>query len=154
MHMVVHLKWLQLMQSSNIGDNIMSLTLINAGTLAVTGGSNKVFTKVDTLKDGSVLFLDLAETDLRLRASLEFKVSRPQVRASAPNGYTQQRCRVRFKQPILLANGEITVNTTSVEVAYDIEASAAQKKLLVDIPVQVQFDSESSTFFSDGVLPT
>jgi len=110
----------------------MSLT---TGTIPIgatwpsTGGS-----AVDLLSKGSTLdtnnlYLDDGSTIL-MQTAVSVSNKSPVVSANAPNGYTQQRSKVFFKVPLLLDNGEITVNTVSIEIACDPETDSSERDAL------------------------
>lgn len=74
----------------------------------------------------------LADTDLRIRRSCTVRNVPPRPNVSSPSGYTQARATITFREPMVLANGKITVNTSKQELAYDIEASSALKTRLIN----------------------
>lgn len=117
-------------------------------THAPTGGSDLTFGDFGTV--GTKVALGVpADTDMRLRRSIDGSFKTPRANASSPNGYTQARATLTFKKPILLANGKITVNTIQVSVAYDWEASDAQKQELMDVGAQMCYDADFISFFKN-----
>lgn len=68
----------------------------------------------------------------------------------APNGYTQQRVNVYMKFPKLLANGNYTVNTVRVELAYDSESSAADIALMREMLAHLGSDADFDGLYEDA----
>lgn len=92
----------------------------------VTGGTNVPLSII--YNDGSkVRLAPAADTDLRLRRSVDINRKDPSVSASAPNGYTQERFQVYFKDPKLLANGKLTVDTANLQLGFDVESTTQEK---------------------------
>lgn len=115
-------------------------------THAPTGGTDLTFADFGTVGSSIALYVP-ADTDMRLRRTVNgnFKVAKPN--ASSPNGYTQARAALTFKKPKLLANGKITVNTIQVSIAYDWETTDAEKQELLDVGAQMCYDSDFLSFF-------
>lgn len=113
-----------------------TITVKSGATIGTTGGTDVVYTLVQSGND-DYFYQVLTDTDLRLRRSMRVKVKRPQPSTAAPNGYTQGRVIVTCYEPILLANGKITVNTKQDSFAFDVEASAAVKTRLLDASSQM-----------------
>lgn len=124
----------------------MSLTNASIVTapsgIAATGGSALAFASMGQAGSNSLLLAASADTDLRLRRTIQVTAKLPAVSVAAPNGYTQARSTMVFKKPKLLANGKITINTVRVEVAYDVESSAAEVQELIDVGAQLLCDSD------------
>jgi hypothetical protein len=89
-----------------------------------------------------------ADTDLRTQRSLVLTTRPPKVQASAPNGYTQARMGALLKIPRTLANGSISVDTISIQLATDVETSVADKDEMLALASQVLIDSEMSAAWS------
>lgn len=107
------------------------ITVQSPVTLTPSGGTNVVYTKVRQNGD-THQFQCLDDSDMRTRRSLDVKVSLAKPSKNAPNGYTQNRVLFYFKDPILLANGSITVNGNRSELHFDVESSDAQLQALLD----------------------
>lgn len=105
-------------------------------SLGSTLSSNKLY-----LDDGSALVL---------QKQFEVTAKSPVPLASAPNGYSQQRAKVYFKSPKLLANGNYTVNTVSVEIAYDPETTASEIAALREIASIIGAHSNFDELVEDG----
>jgi hypothetical protein len=122
----------------------MSLTAVSTlsgSTIAGTGGTAVNWTKMGQVGN-KVSLAVTSDADLRSRRTLDVVAKAPSVNPGAPNGYTQARVTKVYKQPLLLENGSITVNTVKVEVAYDVETSAAEIQELVDQGAQLLFDAD------------
>jgi len=130
---------------------ISTLVVKNAGTIAVTGGTDKTYTAVRS-NGNTVELTDLSVTDMRLRPLLSIRFNQPSVSAGAPNGYTQGRCLVVLKQPKLLANGKITVNTVRYDFAFDFETSDVEKQLMIDTIAHTAIIAALKSALKDGAL--
>jgi len=115
--------------------------------IAPTGGTALTFTSNGFTGPGKLTLVVPADTDLRLRRSMDVTVKQARVSSSAPNGYTQPRITVIYKKPKLLANGKITVNTIKVEAAYDVETTQTEIQELIDVAAQVCSDSDVEPTF-------
>jgi len=124
------------------------MSLSNAGivtapsSIAATGGTALNFSSVGSPSKGKVSLIVTADTDLRLRRTIDVSASAPTVNAGAPNGYSQARVQFLFRKPKLLANGKITVNTVSVNFGYDVETTQAEIQELLDVASQMCFDAD------------
>jgi len=124
------------------------MSLANAGivtapsSIAASGGTAVTFVSNGSPSAGKLNIFVSAATDLRLRRSIDVTVRPPSANVSAPNGYTQARISFLFKKPKLLANGKITVNTSRVEFAYDVETTQAEIQDLLDTASQICFDAD------------
>lgn len=100
-------------------------------TWAPTGGTGKTMVSMgfDSTANKHTLYLD-ESLDLLLRKTMEYQSKPPAVQASAPNGYTQQRCIATFHSPLLLDNGKVTTNTVTVTIAYDPETDSTERTAL------------------------
>lgn len=110
----------------------MTITVKSGSTLTPTGGSDVVYTKTNEKADGSLVYKDLTQTDLRIQKKVEVKSSDAKTLATAPNGYTQQKNSVSFLQPKLLANGKFTTNGIDVSLHFDVETTEAERIQLLD----------------------
>jgi len=100
-------------------------------TVSETGGDAVVYA-FRAGNDETRHYHVLADTDLRVRRTCTVKNVPPRPNIGSPGGYTQARATVTFREPVILANGKITVNTCKHELAYDIEASTALKQRLIN----------------------
>lgn len=132
--------------------SLSNASIILGGTLSVSGGSAVTFSSLGNNTDGTVMLYVPADTDLRLRRKVNARVNMPKPSASAPNGYTQARGQMVFYQPILLANGLVTVNTYKVEAAYDIETSVAKRQEGLDFIGACAFDTDFTPVFKELAL--
>jgi hypothetical protein len=86
---------------------------------------------------------------LNQRLEVSFSVKEPKVSEGAPNGYTQARTVVMVKYPMVLDNGNLTVNTISINVATDIETSDAERDELLLLAAQIINNSDFRAAFDD-----
>lgn len=129
----------------------MSLTnasVLSGATITPSGGSALPFASLGIRNNTNVLYAT-GDADLRTRRSIVCSVKEPKVSTGAPNGYTQARATMIFKSPLTLDNGNVTVNTVRVEIAYDVETSAAEVTELSVIGAQLLADADFSSLISD-----
>jgi hypothetical protein len=100
-------------------------------TVSETGGDSVVYA-FRAGNDDTRHYHVLADTDLRVRRTCTVRNVPPRPNVGSPGGYTQARATITFREPLILANGKITVNTSKHELAYDIEASTALKTRLIN----------------------
>jgi hypothetical protein len=119
-------------------------------TVSETGGTAVVYALVQS--DGNRHYYQVvADADKRTRRTCMVMITPPKPLSSAPNGYSQQRVAVTFREPMLLANGKITVNSVKFELAADVEASTASITRLVNA-VQI-FGINNIATITDGSVP-
>jgi hypothetical protein len=90
----------------------------------------------------------LADTEYKTRRTAEFTVKEPVPSTTAPGGYTQCRASSFIKIPVELENGNVTVNTVSIQVAYDPETDAAGVAQLLDLAAQTLTHADTRTIFT------
>jgi hypothetical protein len=118
------------------------------GTLSATGGTaTSVLSKGDTLEKHNVVLDD--GSAFKEQTSVAFSIKAPKVSSSAPAGYTQARNTVVIQVPMVLANGNSTVNSFRLEMAVDPETTDADKTALRDIAAQAIFDADFDAFWND-----
>jgi hypothetical protein len=128
--------------------SLSSLSVQTGGTVSVTGGSALTW-KADGAPVGdSVTLYCVEDTDLRTRRSLHITVKRPKVSASAPNGFTQPRVLLYYKQPFVLDNGATTTFTWKGEVSYDAEALYTEVDDLCEMGAQFMFNTNMNAVFT------
>jgi hypothetical protein len=116
-------------------------TTLSGATFAGTGGTTVNWSSMGQNGNKHPLVVS-TDTDLRVRRSIDVSARTPAPSSSAPNGYTQARVSKLYKQPLLLDNGKITVNTCKVEVAYDVETTPEEIQALLDVGAQMLFDAD------------
>lgn len=118
-------------------------------TFSPTGGTATSFVSLGQSEGKNKLFIDDGSS-LILRKTVLATSKTPVPNASAPNGYTQQRSTIVIHQPKLLANGEYTVNTMRLEVAYDPESTGSEVAELFELAGHIASDSDFAEFREDG----
>lgn len=125
----------------------LSTAVLKTGaTLSTTGGSDITWASSGIQNGRNELYV-AADTDLRTRREASCTVSVPKPKSDAPGGYTQARASVQFKYPKILANGNRTVNTVTITVAYDPETSAADVLVMQNVAAQALFDADFAGLF-------
>lgn len=119
------------------------------GTVATTGGTATSFASRGNTLTQHDLFLDDASNIID-QTTLEASVKLPKVSVSAPNGYTQSRNTMYLRIPLALDNGNSTVNTVRIEIATDVETTAAEKLSLRVLTAQLLHDSDFLQFWDDS----
>lgn len=130
--------------------SLANSSVLKDGTVSATGGTAKTLTSLGADLNQHDLFLD--GTDIRTRTELVATTSKPKVKTSAPNGYTQQRSQMYLKVPLELDNGDRTVNTVQITFACDIETTDAEKDTILSYAAQLLSDSDYSSFWKDQAI--
>jgi hypothetical protein len=126
-------------------------TVLVGGTTSTTGGTSTGFlTKGDTLGQKNLILDDGSEYASQTQAN--FTIKDPVTKASAPNGFSQQRSKIQFLVPLSLDNGNRTFNTLTIELAYDVETTSSEKDALIALGVQTLNGSDFSDFWKQQVL--
>jgi hypothetical protein len=117
----------------------------------VTGGSSKDYT-VTQRGSNSLIVADLSEVDGRLRRSIDFRATRAKVSQNAPGGYTQERKEAKLRFPKVLANGNRTENSISINMSSDPEATAAEKLEMQLIAAQILSQAAFQDYLQAGAV--
>jgi hypothetical protein len=116
--------------------SIESGAILVGGTTSTTGGTSTSFIVKGDSANLKKVYLDDSSEYVNT-TSITFTGKDPIVNSGAPNGYTQQRSTVKANVPLLLDNGNYTMNTVNIELACDPETSDAEKVLLISLGVQL-----------------
>ena len=133
------------------------MSLINASVLsgatyvAPTGGSALAFAGRGA-QNGSHVLYESAATDARTQKSIVCSVKDAKVSAGAPNGYTQNRATLTYKEPLTLDNANITVNTMQCNLAVDVETTAAEMLEMKNLMCQFIMDTDFTEFWNNRSL--
>lgn len=128
--------------------SIAGSSILKDGTIATTGGTASALTSLGDSLTEHKAYLD--GTDFLSRSEVSFSVKSPKVSVSAPNGYTQQRCVAIIKTPLVLDNGNTTINTFKIEFSSDVETTDAEKETLRVFAGQLIADSDFDDFWKHG----
>lgn len=131
---------------------ISSASIPIGATYAPTGGVATTLESLGQNPGVNELHLDDSPSSLLLRETLTVTTRSPIPDAGKPNGYTQRRSTLLFKQPILLANGEYTVNTLRMELSHEPESTAAQVASLRDRAMHCSVDADFDEFWVSGAV--
>jgi hypothetical protein len=118
-------------------------------TYAPSGGSATSLVSLGGSLGEQKVFID-DSSDLALRKTAVVTSKPPTPLASAPNGYTQQRSAIVFHIPLLLDNGNYTINKVSIEMSFDIETDASEMTLLREFIAHVGVDTDFDDLFEQG----
>jgi hypothetical protein len=117
-------------------------------TISTSGGTATTFLDSGDGPDSHQVTLDDSSEFINA-TTVSFSVKRPKVQTLAPNGYTQKRSTVVIQRPLALDNGNRTVNTFRLELAVDIETTAAEIDSLRELASQICFDSDYDEFWQN-----
>jgi len=126
---------------------LSSASVLSGATLTPSGGSAISFVSAGIRNEVNTLNCS-NDADLRTRRQIVCSTREPRPSEGAPNGYTQARATAFLKFPLELENGNVTINTVRIEVAYDVETSASELTEYKVIAAQVLNDSDFSALFS------
>ncbi len=118
-------------------------------TYAPTGGSATSLVTSEGPSGGSHLLLLDDGSDLINQTTFEFSVKRPKVNSGSPSGYTQARNIILIKDPFLLDNGNLNVDTVRCEVACAYERTDAEKDQLIELLIHALVDADFASFHHD-----
>lgn len=131
--------------------SLQSFSLKETPSVAVTGTDNiTVASQGNSLTEGRLVYT--SDTDGVTRRLISLKGTPWRQAAGTPNGYTQARSVATLKYPLLLANGNITVETIQISLAYDIESSVARITALLDDACQIQKHADLQPFWTTQAL--
>lgn len=116
------------------------------GTVATTGGTA---TNLEKLSESDNVYVSVLDdsSEFLSQTTVTFRTASPKVNSGSPNGYTQQRCYATIKKPLLLDNGEYTVNKAEISFSVDHETTDAEKESLLVMLAQLAHDSDFSDFW-------
>lgn len=114
------------------------------GTVATTGGTATTFIEKDGSK-GEYILDDSSE--FLSQTEVVFSTKAPKVNAASPNGYTQARNQALLKKPLLLDNGDYTMNTGGVFLNVDHETTDAEIETMLVMIAQLCHDPDFSDFW-------
>ncbi len=124
-------------------------TIATTVTPTVAAGTPITFVSVGSTPGVNDLYVE-EDTTANLRRTLHVTASQSRVLASAPGGYSQERQTILYKVPMILANGNRTVNTIRIEVSVDPEFSVAARAAMRSEAAQFLFDSDFTPLFEKG----
>jgi len=130
--------------------SLSSASVPIGATYSPTGGSATSLVSMGTTLDQNKLYVDDASS-LILRKTCLATVKAPTPLASAPNGYTQQRSKLVFHVPLLLDNGEYTVNTVEISMSYDPETDSSELAYLRELIAHVGVDADFNGLFLGSI---
>jgi hypothetical protein len=126
--------------------SIASASVNIDGTSSTTGGTDTGMVdqggdllQHQVILDDSSEFID--------QTSMLFSITPPKPSSTAPNGYTQKRCKVIAQVPLALDNGNYTVNTLRLELACDPETTDSEIQSMLILGGQLLSDSDFSDFW-------
>lgn len=131
--------------------SLSNASVLSGATITPSGGTAVPFTGAGIQSNVHTL-VATGDASLLTRRSIVCSAKDPKVSPGAPNGYTQARATVVFKSPMELDNGNVTVNTVRIEVAYDAEASAAEVDELRIMAAQCLIDADFDDLYKSLVL--
>jgi len=126
--------------------SLSNASVLSGATITPSGGTALAFEGTG-IRGNSHTLVASADTNLLTRRSIVCTVKEPRVSPGAPNGYTQARATAVFKSPLVLDNGNTTVNTVRIEVSYDSESTAAEVDELLVVASQILSDSDFASLF-------
>lgn len=130
--------------------SIQSASVNVDGTVATTGGTATSFLTKNVGNPLEMILDDSSEFVSQTR--IEFSTKDPKVSTGAPNGYTQARSKVKLYVPLLLDNGEYTINTVTIEFAVDHETTVSEINSMRVLAAQFIHDSDYDEFWQNQAL--
>jgi len=127
--------------------SLQTLSLLENSTVAASGGTALALVSAGGSL-GKNRLIPSDDTDLRTQRVLDLSAQLPRPQASAPNGYTQGRASTVFKFPLLLDNGEITVNKVTISMSCDVETTVTEKTEYLSLACQTAIDAEMAQLWN------
>lgn len=128
---------------------ILGASLFKGGTYVdPTGGTVVAFSDLGGELRNRQVYLD---GTLPLdRTEVTFASKEARVKSDAPNGYTQPRRSMVIRVPLVLANGNRTVNTARVELSVDVETPITEIDNIRGYVAHAVAKSFSNAFWRSG----
>lgn len=131
---------------------IKDASLLIGATVALSGGTATPFIMLNQSGYTVDGYIGTSGVSALTRTGLSFSTKQSKVSASAPSGYTQGRSKVVATVPKILANGERTLNTISIELSVDIETTEAEVNALKALAGNLLVDTDFAAFFANQAL--
>jgi len=131
---------------------IESASIKYNGTVAVPadGTATGLLTKGADMVSRATILNDSSE--FVSQKAVHFTTKAPKVQPGAPNGYSQARSSVRVSVPLVLANGNRTINTLTLQLACDPETTGAAVTTMLGLGAQLLADSGFAEFWKSQSL--
>lgn len=130
---------------------IKGATLIQAPTLAATGGTTKTFTEMGETLNNGVKVTDLSVSDARLRPVIS-AVNRPAKLGPAGVYISRDKKTLKFIFPRVLASGALNASIREVRIEDHPEVTDTEKDSMDAYVAQVMFDTDFTQFRRNGSL--
>lgn len=127
-----------------------SALLVGASVAASGGTSTNLVTKGLVNGAGHEVILD-DNAEFINSTRITFSANDPKVKTGTPNGYTQARSRVVISSPVVLANGNSTVNTLRIELSVDHEVTDADIAEMLSRGAQLMTGSDFTGFWDSQI---
>lgn len=129
---------------------IENMVLLNAPTIATSGGTAQTFAPDGTFVNRGVSVSDVGEADIRSRASCVFKNTSGSIQ---PNGtWSKDRRSVKYVSPGLLPDGSQDFSFIEINVVCSPLRAAAVLADLKSKGAQLLLDADTTNFFNTGAL--
>lgn len=126
---------------------LSSLVSNSGATVSSSGGtSDPLLVTGSDLTSLNLLYSDDANATSR---KVVFSVKEASISASAPGGFTQRRRNIYYTQPLVLDNGNTTINSIKVEFSADPETTDAELLLMWEDLKQITVDADVEDFITD-----
>jgi UDP-galactopyranose mutase len=130
---------------------ILATTVNPTGAISWTGGTALALDALD-VSSGKNKQIVVETAVFPLRRTIDFSYKAPVVNALSPSGYTQRRCSVIVRMPILTASGAYTTCTANVNVNTDVEMTDADILELRNLISNVIYTGLLDNFYNIGSL--
>lgn len=131
--------------------SLESMSVLKDGTVSTTGGTATTALLQNRDQAGVTLLIDDG-SELLVQPKINFTARSPRESNGAPNGFTQRRAKAHLEFPVILDNGNRTINTIKLELAADVEMTDAEIESMLVYAAQVIADSDFSDFWKRGSL--
>jgi hypothetical protein len=129
---------------------LKNMSITTGGTIAVTGGTAKVFADDGVTIPNGVHLTVPATTDFRLRESATFRYTPPKLQADGT--YLRGAYTASLTVPKALASGKYVNNVIRITADIHPESTAAEQVDIRKLAAQLLADSDTDGFWTAGSL--
>lgn len=128
----------------------MSLGLLTASTVSVTGGTAQTFTPDGESVKNGIHLIDASVSDFRVRPSITVKYISPKLLSDGT--YTKGKMSATYVVPYILENGKTVFNLSRCEIEIHPECMATVLSDFQKKGAQIFCDTDLANFWLAGSL--
>jgi hypothetical protein len=129
----------------------MSISLLDGGTTATTGGTSQAFTRTATAVKNGYEYADGSEAAFLSRQKVILKARMPSLQSTGE--WSKQKIHASFVFPFDLASGDVSFSVARVEIECHPEATSAHLAELREMVGQLAIQSGLDDLYTAGTFP-